>query len=70
MREEEHEKKVFEFRPPHLWNEPTSLEDKHDFKCSTKPFKVYNDSRVQDLYNSIESLSQVLKTYESKLWSN
>jgi len=24
MQEEEKEKKVFEFRPPNLWNEPTS----------------------------------------------
>lgn len=55
MQNAERERKVFENRPPNLWNEPTSLMDKHEFKCSANPTKIYTDSRVTDLYDIIKS---------------
>jgi len=70
LQEKEKEKKVFEFRPPNLWNEPSSLEENHDFKCSANPFKIYNDSRVRDLYNMIEQQAMVLRTNHKDQWNN
>ena len=70
MQNEEKEKRVFEHRPPNLWNEPSSIKDEHEFKCSANPFKIYIDPRVQDLYNYIESMSVHLKTHQKEIWNN
>ena len=70
MQQEEREAKVFEFRPPNLWNEPSSLEDKHEFKCSANPFIIYNDPRVADLYNQVETLAVVIRTNDKARWKD
>jgi len=75
MQEEEKKKKVFEFRPPNLWNEPLSVAQDHDFKSSANPFEIYSDPRVKSLYTCIEQLGQLLRngkdpTQGNTFWKN
>jgi hypothetical protein len=61
---------IFKNRPPHLWNEPESLESHHFLRTSAKPFNVYKDGRVKELYGFIAKFGDMLKNHEPKRWRN
>jgi hypothetical protein len=62
--------KVFENRPPNLWNEPDSLKDEHQLRCSSDPFLVYKDSRIKDLYERIQEIAKHLAFFKKERWTN
>ena len=61
---------VFRNRPPNLWNEPSSLQDEHQFKYSAKPLEIYQDDRVTDLYDMIKDLAKSISSHKLDSWNN
>lgn len=70
LENEEKQNDVFRNRPPNLWNEPESLMDDHKFKASSKPLEVYKDDRVDNLYDHIRDLADMISTHNQNRWDD
>ena len=68
MQQEEKANDIFKNRPPNMWNEPHSLEEKHEMRCSVNPFEIYRDDRVVRLYDHIKTLGEAIQTHQKEKW--
>lgn len=42
----------------------------HKFKASAKPLEVYEDDRVNDLYERIKDLAETLSSHNQSRWDD
>ena len=57
-----------ETRPPHLWNEPFSLNQKHNIRFSANLLLESNDPKIERLFNNINLYAEEIKKFNPEKW--
>lgn len=70
LQAEEEANNIFKNRPPNMWNEPESLEEDHEMRCSANPFKIYRDDRIDKLYEFMKKAGDAIQVFEKDRWDN